>query len=344
MKNVDIPFYINDTTTSTPSDSYDQIEVMVDGVQLRNCGRLRYSGADPLGGGLVVSDRGYKATIRNVQVVNDRGGFGSTAYGAIGAFVRGQGQGHILENWTIDADMTALYDFNPALFQSPFQGSVASYVLTENIRHYGNLDYIVDCLPGGGKLGPAKLKAEIGSTLATLVGLVNVNAAAYSNAFLEVVNRDNLFLSSGLRPLSQLNALGNALSGNTQGIAAISQMQGSWTPIDASGAGLTFAASTGWWFRQGDMVTAMGQVTYPVTADGLNAVIGGLPFTIKNNLYARAGGVLTLSTVAAAKRIYPTQGATTFPILSDVSAAVTNAQVSEAILAFVITYPVAAGT
>lgn len=342
MNDVDIPVHVNDTNTTTPSDNYDQIEILIDGLHCRNCGKLTYTGATATGGGIIVSDRGFKVTINDLQVVNDRGGFTSTAYGVIGALVRGQGKGIVINNALVDADMVALFDFNPALFQSPFAGDLASYVLADNIRHYGNLDFIVKCLPGGNKMGPGMMRGvEIGGTLATLAGIVDTNAAAYSNTHLEVINRDNNFFSSGLQPLSKLNALGNTLSGNTQGYQAPAQMQGSWTPIDASGASLVFSASEGWWFRQGDMVVAMGQVTYPATANGSNAKIGGLPFTVKNNLYARAGGALTISTIAGVERIYPEQNTTQFPLLNATSASVTNATCSGGIFAFVITYPAA---
>jgi hypothetical protein len=342
MKNVDIPIYVNDTNTSTPSDSFDQMDIVVSDVNLRNCGKLTYSGATPTGGGIIVSDRGYKITVNNLKISNDRGGYTSTAYGGIGALVRGQGQGIILNNVLIDADMTALFDFNPATIQSPFAGDIASYVLADGVRHYGNLDYIVKCMPGGGKMGSGKLQGvEIGSTAATLAGLVDPNAGAYSNTLLEVINRDDGFKSSGLQPLSKLLAFGNALGSATQGIPAPAQMQGPWTPIDASGAGLSFAASEGWWFKQGDMVVAMGQVSYPATANALPAKLGGLPFTVKNNLYARAGGVLTNSSVAGAKRLYPESGMTTVPILTDASTPASNAACSGGVFSFIITYPAA---
>lgn len=341
MSDVDIPVYVNDTTTTTPSGSLDQVEVLIDGLQCRNCGKLTWGGATATGGGIIVSDRGFRLTVLGVQVANDRGGYGSTAYGTIGALVRGQGQGITLGDVLIDADMVALFDHNPASFQSPFAGDIASYVFTDRVRHYGNLDYVVKCLGGGNKLGASLMRGiEIGSTLATLAGLVDANAAAYSNAKLEVINRDNSYLSSGLKSLSELNALGNALNGSTQGLPAVAQMAGSWTPIDASGAALPLSSAAGWWFRMGDMVVCIGHATYPATANGANAVIGGLPFTVRNVQYARDGCVLTVSSLAAVKRIYALENTVTAPLLSDVAAAVTNAQCSTGTFSFLLIYPV----
>jgi hypothetical protein len=342
MKNVDIPVHVNDTNTSTPSGSVDQMEVLVDGLHCRNCGKLTYSGATATGGGIIVTDRGFGLTVRNVKVVNDRGGYGSTAYGTIGAFVRGQGLGINFEGYEIDADMVAFIDHNPAGFQSPFAGDIASYVRSlGGGRHYGNLDYIIKCLPGGGKMGSGIVRGlEIGSTLATLAGIVDANAAAYSSAHLEVIDRDNLNLSSGLRSLFELNAFGNALNGNTQGLHAPAQMAGSWTPVDGSAAGLVLTSAQGWWVRMGELVIAMGTATYPATANGADAVIGGLPFTVRNQQYARYGSTLTVSSVAAAQKIGPTANTTTAGILSGTSAAVTNAQCTGGTFGFLLIYVV----
>lgn len=55
--------------------------------------------------------------------------------------------------------------------------------------------------------------------------------------------------------------------------------EGTWTPTDASGAGLTFATSTGKYTKIGREVTLFGWVTFPATASGAWVTIGGLPFS-----------------------------------------------------------------
>ena len=55
--------------------------------------------------------------------------------------------------------------------------------------------------------------------------------------------------------------------------------EGTWTPIDSSGASLTFATAGGLYTKIGRLVYWQMSVTYPVTADGSAAVIGGLPFS-----------------------------------------------------------------
>lgn len=67
-----------------------------------------------------------------------------------------------------------------------------------------------------------------------------------------------------------------------------------WAPSDASGAGLAFAVTGGRYCVVGNMVSFWGWVTYPATATGQNATIGGLPFA---NGPIHAGAVLTLGGV-----------------------------------------------
>ncbi len=55
-----------------------------------------------------------------------------------------------------------------------------------------------------------------------------------------------------------------------------------WTPVDTSGAGLAFSSVTGLYIKIGKAVFISGVLQYPVTADGSNTQIGGLPFTNAN--------------------------------------------------------------
>ena len=64
--------------------------------------------------------------------------------------------------------------------------------------------------------------------------------------------------------------------------------EGTWTPTDDSGASLAFTNVYGYYTRTGDIVTAFGRVTFPVTASMLTITIGGLPFVVANN--AQPGG------------------------------------------------------
>jgi hypothetical protein len=55
--------------------------------------------------------------------------------------------------------------------------------------------------------------------------------------------------------------------------------EGTWTPVDASGAGLSFTGAAGAYIKIGKQVSFWGVLTYPATASGANAAVGGLPFT-----------------------------------------------------------------
>lgn len=59
--------------------------------------------------------------------------------------------------------------------------------------------------------------------------------------------------------------------------------EGTWTPVDASGAGLTLSGASGFFTRIGRFVTVSGQWTMPSNADPSNLAIGGLPFTVGAN-------------------------------------------------------------
>jgi hypothetical protein len=66
--------------------------------------------------------------------------------------------------------------------------------------------------------------------------------------------------------------------------------EGTWTPVDASGASLSFSSAGGFYTKIGRQVICFFYVTYPATASTAAASIGGLPFTTGNNV---AGGVFT---------------------------------------------------
>ena len=54
--------------------------------------------------------------------------------------------------------------------------------------------------------------------------------------------------------------------------------EGTWTPTDASGAGLTLSITSATYTKIGNIVTLSAVISYPSTADISAAKIGGLPF------------------------------------------------------------------
>jgi hypothetical protein len=114
--------------------------------------------------------------------------------------------------------------------------------------------------------------------------------------------------------------------------------EGTWTPTDNSGAGLSFTSVSATYTKVGRLVNCLCQLIYPTTANAAAANIAGLPFTSANTQANRSGGVMTISTTAAVQRVYPAINDTTFPLLSGTGAGVTNATCSGAQFNFCITY------
>lgn len=73
--------------------------------------------------------------------------------------------------------------------------------------------------------------------------------------------------------------------------------EGTWTPTDASGAGLSLTLGTCTYTKIGRQVTAVFDITFPVTIDLSTQLLGGLPFSAAAGVY---GGCPTYSTHAAA--------------------------------------------
>ena len=55
--------------------------------------------------------------------------------------------------------------------------------------------------------------------------------------------------------------------------------EGTWTPIDSSGSGLTFTGVSAYYTKIGDMVFATFALTFPASSSSAINVLGGLPFT-----------------------------------------------------------------
>lgn len=104
--------------------------------------------------------------------------------------------------------------------------------------------------------------------------------------------------------------------------------EGTWTPSDQSGAGLTFASADGWFVRVGREVFAHYYITYPATASAAANVIGGLPFTAGNTNAARGGSALTYNEFNAVTSIYGPKNTTLFALVDGNGNQKTNASMS----------------
>jgi hypothetical protein len=82
--------------------------------------------------------------------------------------------------------------------------------------------------------------------------------------------------------------------------------EGTWTPTDASGAGLTFPDKAGLYTKIGRMVYWQMVVIYPITVSAANSLIGGLPFTISDGAIGegRSGAFVSFDNAALISQLY----------------------------------------
>jgi len=110
--------------------------------------------------------------------------------------------------------------------------------------------------------------------------------------------------------------------------------EGTWTPTDNSGAGLSFTTSATY-VKVGQIVIACCQINYPSTANGNGAAIAGLPFTTASqDVY---GGFTRYSTYGY---VYPTlaQGGTYGSLYTTTGSQITNANLSSKRVDFTYVY------
>jgi hypothetical protein len=117
--------------------------------------------------------------------------------------------------------------------------------------------------------------------------------------------------------------------------------EGTWTPTDLSGAGLTFASALGRYTKVGNQVTAWAWIQYPVTASVLENTIGGLPFTIANQTALRGGFAKGFSQAATVSGGILSPNTSFFVLVTAAGTNVTNATLSNNIVSFAVIYHVA---
>lgn len=97
---------------------------------------------------------------------------------------------------------------------------------------------------------------------------------------------DNQTLATG-NIVQGTAAKGFEFSANTAAAGMTSELlnwyeEGTWTPVDGSGAGLSFSDAVGYYTRIGRQVVAVFNLVFPSTANASAARIAGLPFTSAN--------------------------------------------------------------
>lgn len=136
-------------------------------------------------------------------------------------------------------------------------------------------------------------------------------------------------------------------SANTHAAGMTSELlndyeEGTWTPTDGSGAGLTFTGTSGncFYTKVGNLVTCTFALVYPTTADLSGAKLAGLPFTSKATTNSVSGGFITYTNSSLS--IAPLVGTndTGVNLFLNTGNAAGNNQLSTFILRGIITYMV----
>jgi hypothetical protein len=120
------------------------------------------------------------------------------------------------------------------------------------------------------------------SSATTKVTIANITAGRSVSAADYVMSTGNLVPSTAAKGIN--------FTANTPAAGMTSQLlnwyeEGSWTPTDASGAGLSLTITYAKYVRVGKSVTVNAFINYPATASAAAATIGGLPFSVGSNNY-----------------------------------------------------------
>lgn len=112
--------------------------------------------------------------------------------------------------------------------------------------------------------------------------------------------------------------------------------RGTWAPTDASGAGLALVVTSATYTRGLNMVYGQALITYPATASGVQAKIGGLPVAAaKDNvcpISANGAVAITAAQILA--------GTTTLLPVTGLAGGVTNANLTGATVIVTFQYQI----
>jgi hypothetical protein len=117
--------------------------------------------------------------------------------------------------------------------------------------------------------------------------------------------------------------------------------EGTWTPVDSSGASLSFTSVSATYTKIGRIVNCFMSITYPTTANTSQSTIGGLPFASAGSPPNPGGGFVLYNTSAIANTTTAIGGtATQFSLYTTGGAAIGNNTMSTAIFRLAIVYQV----
>ena len=161
----------------------------------------------------------------------------------------------------------------------------------------------------------------------TLQAALTYGGVTLSNA---VTGTGNMVLSNSPTFVTPILGVASATSINFGGGALGNYITPTaWTPVDSSGAGLTFTSASGQYVQIGKIIFYTFQLAYPATGSGANALIGGLPQTSANTSGANnVPGCLQTNGAIAAEALVGQNVATITPQIAATAVQFTNTQLS----------------
>lgn len=112
--------------------------------------------------------------------------------------------------------------------------------------------------------------------------------------------------------------------------------EGTWTPTDASGAGLSFTVNFATYTKVGRLVTCSCEMTWPSTSNTAGAKIGGLPFVVQIN--SAYGGFVKYTTRGSAIVVQASRAESAYNLYDLSGNSLTNANMSGVRVDIVLTY------
>ena len=174
------------------------------------------------------------------------------------------------------------------------------------------------------------LVIDSGGSLPLILKINGVEAARTDTSYDWKVASGNVVMNTAAKGIN--------FTANTPAAGMTSQLlnwyeEGTWTPTDNSGAGLTFTVNFAKYTRIGRVVHLVANIVWPNTANGNSTQISGLPFTAANEI----SGNISYTTAATTVVNYINGGTTALYLLRP-GVNVTNSEMSTQTFAFSAVY------
>ena len=155
----------------------------------------------------------------------------------------------------------------------------------------------LDAITAGGRI--------IGATNRGTVAQIDLGqtAASADGGYIRFLTCD----SGSTNPTERMRLLsggGLTFNGDTAAANALDDYEeGTWTPADGSGAGLTFNSVVGTYTKIGNQVFVVCELAFPTTSNTADMNISGLPFTATDSHRFAGSMTYTNSTLAGSAQI-----------------------------------------